>query len=1805
MKNRKIRIITFFISLVLIISSIPKIEAKASSFTWSSGSAIINPGDGYQFSENGTNGFKNNKVPEPLLDKLQKIYNGDLPIYLDNQGKTRVDSKLGSTQFPDKEETNSDNRYVPYIKENGSIGYYEGTSCCIYAAGAYTALFGESENPWFANHLGPNTETVFSGKKIDYDTAVAKGIRTGAIMKYKTGTYWDEDKQKYLPKYHVVIVLEYNTNGMVFLNANLRTTNVNSGTVSIQYRDWSVFGKYNNITILQPKAEYYEQLYPACDHEWAGGVCKKCYAIDYNVIEETTLPGNKVVKVNVDNAYVNKVPVDIGDTKKVPKNQVLHVKSKIKNGYGNYWYKVSYLDSVWYIWDGRTTKTIEDAPSLLTIDANGIYSVEQGSKLQLTGIISSNYFLTAKGYLDNDRSNTVAYQSKTLSISLADTRPNGFSAIDTSKLSTGWHVLHIVAYDESNAKLTRDISFLVTAATRVAAPSISPVREENGGKYVTITQNETGATLKYTQNGITKSSENNLPVEIHYNNEGRCNVSAYSIKNGVSSSVESKSFDVYRVGSPNITYTNNSRGASVTINSSTSGAQIYYSLDGGQFYNIYNGTFQVEENTTVYAKASRIGYIDSTVTNTPVRVIAPTSPIVSVNNPTNHIAMEDNAVVSWSSDGLASYYRVEVYKDGNLVKETENLYTAQFTMALNEAGTYSFKVKAVNPFGETYSANSVSITAHAPNTVSFVNYDGEVLGSYTVKYGYDSEKPAGVPTRRGYTFTGWDKSFYNVKSDITITAMYKINVYKINYYDQNDKYLTYETVEFGQSINSEKGESFLNLGVGYGFKGWHIRKASDDSYRDVNSVDSNMDLVAVTGWEDKEYPVIVTDLAAVRHLDKFTNVSTGYDITFKISSIDGQDTKAKIVASAYSADNKMVATQILLINSVSATQEEEQHMFLSDDENENVLAARIEINVLSLEGNDRTGGTIAEAVSCIPSLEDDNSAWSSWMDQLPEGVTTATQTKTVYRSRENTKDYSNNDTGIAPEGYTLESSSSYQDPNWIGPFDYYIAPSATRAVDSRTVVASYKQQYRYYRCVCNKNRNHGWYGGVGSCATYMHYPASGSCTGRIVDSDIEYLWSDIPYSTAMGWYNATGDGNVKKYPIDGVWWYYWVTRTTNQGTRTVADTYKTQYWYKDTHYNYTYYRWLNGNWSDWGDKELTAKNDGSFDVESKTVYRYITRDMTTTSENEAYSISFDNASVSASDDTPATLMIYKSLNTDPTESQLEYVKQMTIGDLDGYTLKTKEPVSESTGDYVVAIAVKGYDGLINIDRIEAPKQKYSVVFQTESGDVISEQEITEGESAEIPEAPEKEGFLFTGWDKATTNVTYSMVVLPKYVPIPYSVVYVDYLNKTCEIKTHNGGDLLTVPEDVPFCDGYSFNGWIGADEGTIVTGNMVITADWTPNTYSVTFYDADENVLETQYIDYGESAVLPELSLDDDRIFVGWKTDVEWWNVKSDLDVYPIMIYKESASAPESNVPTEYYSDFASIELDAEEGATIYYTLDGSEPGLGYIAPAEYDEEGTPLGETFIYEGPIELEDSAYIRAIAAEEGKNVSEELNITFTFVGDDTLYNEPEWNEIGTYNVIVEPGMEIEVNVNLESNPGILGYLFCIECDRGVFCVPCDEEGNYIVELGESFAEGSPLCCDYGDSGWQFLWYTEESSMKAGNIFSVSLMVADDAEKGTYPISVYYSPMNTVTEENIDVVDSNIDVMINADNGFLVGDVTGDGYVGTQDVLRIARHVAGISKLSKNAQIIGDVNQDGKLTLADAVRLARYILGMASLG
>lgn len=101
--------------------------------------------------------------------------------------------------------------------------------------------------------------------------------------------------------------------------------------------------------------------------------------------------------------------------------------------------------------------------------------------------------------------------------------------------------------------------------------------------------------------------------------------------------------------------------------------------------------------------------------------------------------------------------------------------------------------------------------------VKFYNYDRTLLSEQEVTFRESAVVPETEPTRTGYVFTGWDKDFTSIDSDLEVTAQYRAGVYKVKCYPNNGQenkiveVACDSRIELGQTLKYEN----------YSFKGWY------------------------------------------------------------------------------------------------------------------------------------------------------------------------------------------------------------------------------------------------------------------------------------------------------------------------------------------------------------------------------------------------------------------------------------------------------------------------------------------------------------------------------------------------------------------------------------------------------------------------------------------------------------------------------------------------------------------------------------------------------------------------------------------------------------------------------------------------------------------------------------------------------------------------------------------------------------------------------------------------------------------------
>jgi len=130
---------------------------------------------------------------------------------------------------------------------------------------------------------------------------------------------------------------------------------------------------------------------------------------------------------------------------------------------------------------------------------------------------------------------------------------------------------------------------------------------------------------------------------------------------------------------------------------------------------------------------------------------------------------------------------------------TSNNYFWTGSVANQATNAQQIRFWKETQLGTYYYTTNPTVVEPTYYTVTFKDWDGTVLSTQQVVEGGAATAPAN-PSRVGYTFTGWDKTFNNITADTVVTAQYTINSYYVTVYYQYEDGTTAATT-YRQSYN--------------------------------------------------------------------------------------------------------------------------------------------------------------------------------------------------------------------------------------------------------------------------------------------------------------------------------------------------------------------------------------------------------------------------------------------------------------------------------------------------------------------------------------------------------------------------------------------------------------------------------------------------------------------------------------------------------------------------------------------------------------------------------------------------------------------------------------------------------------------------------------------------------------------------------------------------------------------------------------------------------------------------------------------
>ena len=183
-------------------------------------------------------------------------------------------------------------------------------------------------------------------------------------------------------------------------------------------------------------------------------------------------------------------------------------------------------------------------------------------------------------------------------------------------------------------------------------------------------------------------------------------------------------------------------------------------------------------------------------------------------------------------------------------------------------------------------------------TITFDTAGGSEIAPITQDYGTQIAAPAN-PTRKGYTFKGWDKEIPETMpaENITVTAQWEINRYTITFDTNGGSEIAPITQDYGTEITAPDNPTR----EGYTFIGWD---------RDIPEIMPAENITVTAQWEINRYTITFdtaggSDIAPITQ-DYGTNITAPADPTREGYTFIGWD---KAIPTTMPAENITVTAQ--------------------------------------------------------------------------------------------------------------------------------------------------------------------------------------------------------------------------------------------------------------------------------------------------------------------------------------------------------------------------------------------------------------------------------------------------------------------------------------------------------------------------------------------------------------------------------------------------------------------------------------------------------------------------------------------------------------------------------------------------------------------------------------------------------------------------------------------------------------------------------------------------------------------------------
>ncbi len=225
--------------------------------------------------------------------------------------------------------------------------------------------------------------------------------------------------------------------------------------------------------------------------------------------------------------------------------------------------------------------------------------------------------------------------------------------------------------------------------------------------------------------------------------------------------------------------------------------------------------------------------------------------------------------------------------------------------------------------------------------------------------------------------------------------------------------------------------------------------------------------------------------------------------------------------------------------------------------------------------------------------------------------------------------------------------------------------------------------------------------------------------------------------------------------------------------------------------------------------------------------------------------------------------------------------------------------------------------------------KYNLIYKVD-GEIYKTIETEYGTTIIPLEAPQKDGYTFSGWSEIPTVMpAHDVIVTGSFTIGQYTLTYI-VDGETYKVFSYDYGTVIT-PEPAPTKEGYTFSGWSVIPE-TMPAQDVKVYGSFTINRYRLT-YVVDGEEYKRFYIDYGADITPEPNPTKEGYTFSGWS----WIPTKMPAeDVTITGTFKANKYKVNYYVDNNpYYTDM--VEFGATITPPVVQEREGYDFAWGYI----------------------------------------------------------------------------------------------------------------------------------------------------------------------------------------------------------------------------------------------------------------------------